>query len=130
MQYLNWRWTFVAISLLGVVWAGVFWRWFRDTPHEHPRVNDAELRRLPKVGEATAGEAATPWRELLTSLNLWLLCPQYCCQGFFFYFLVNWLPTFLREGRGMPAKHSALFSGLPMFLGGIGVCWAACCCGG
>jgi MFS family permease len=38
-----WRHAFWIFGGLGVAWCVVFWRWFRDRPEQHPRVNTAEL---------------------------------------------------------------------------------------
>ena len=45
-----------ASALLGVVWVVGFCVWFRDTPREHPGVNEAELALIEQGG----GEAAKP----------------------------------------------------------------------
>ena len=41
----GWRGAFVLLGVLGVFWVIGFARWFRDTPGEHPAVNDAERRQ-------------------------------------------------------------------------------------
>lgn len=120
MQFLTWRWTMALFSLLGVIWVVAFRAWFRNHPREHPGVNAAELALLPQSAEVMAGSAKTPWRRLWASPHVWLLCGQYFCQSVFFYFLATWLPTYLRDGRGLKAGDSAWLAGIPMFVGGLG----------
>ena len=36
LKFVNWRVAFPLFGLLGVAWAILFYRWFRDKPHEHP----------------------------------------------------------------------------------------------
>ncbi|HZT82140.1 MAG TPA: MFS transporter [Gemmataceae bacterium] len=57
---MGWRATFWLFGLLGVGWVGLFARWFRNRPADHPAVNAAELalieeanrpRELPGAGE-------------------------------------------------------------------------------
>ena len=48
LQHLTWRGAFGIFGLLGIFWALVFFRWFRDTPARHPRVNPEELA-IPAV---------------------------------------------------------------------------------
>jgi MFS family permease len=38
----GWRGAFVVLGIVGVGWMVGFYSWFRDTPAEHPSVNDAE----------------------------------------------------------------------------------------
>ena len=61
-----------------------------------------------------------PWRLLLRQPPVWLLCAQYVCLAYGWWFYVTWLPTYLREARGTSVKMGALLAGLPLFLGGIG----------
>ena len=66
MAFVSWRAAFFVFALLGVVWAVIFWRWFRDDPREHKGVNASELallnrKNLPAVilaGCLLAGGAA------------------------------------------------------------------------
>jgi MFS transporter, ACS family, glucarate transporter len=116
----SWRWTFVVFGLIGVVWCAVFYWWFRDNPALHKSVNAAELALLPRPEEVTMGHGPMPWGLLLKSKQVWLICAQYVCQSYSFYFLVFWLPTYLLEARGMNMKSSAWLAALPTLLGGFG----------
>ena len=49
LRYVNWRLSFVLFGSLGVVWALLFYRWYRDNPRDHPGVNAAELELLRDV---------------------------------------------------------------------------------
>jgi ACS family glucarate transporter-like MFS transporter len=43
VEGIGWRATFVWFAVPGIVWAAGFWLWFRDSPEEHPQVDEAEL---------------------------------------------------------------------------------------
>jgi cyanate permease len=111
---------FFIFAIPGAIWAYFFFRWFRDDPRKHKDVNAAELALLPDPKEAFAAEEPTPWGQILRAPSIWLVCLQYFCQGFFFYFMTNWMPTYLREARGLSATNSGVLSGLPLALGGLG----------
>ena len=55
---LGWRGLFAAYAVPGIVWAAVFWFWFRDRPENHSAVNNAELEvigvKLPPFPPAGA----------------------------------------------------------------------------
>ena len=53
----GWRWTFGVFGMVGVVWAALFFWWFRDSPSDHPAVNQAEVQLI-----GTHGSTATPTR--------------------------------------------------------------------
>ena len=125
---LGWRWAFVLFGTLGVVWAVWFYSWFRDKPAEHPGVNAAELALLDGAESNAPSHAPVPWGKLVKSPTVWLLWLQYFCMSWGWYFYITWLPTYLREARGISLAKSALLAGLPLFFGGIGCFvggWAA-----
>src|SRR6185436_272242 len=61
-----------------------------------------------------------PWRKLVSSRTVWLLWLQYFCFSYGWYFYITWLPTYLKEARGLELQKGALLAGLPLFFGGIG----------
>lgn len=120
LQWLDWRRTFELFGLLGVIWAIVFYRWFRDNPREKEGLNEAE-RELLRPNEALAsGHARVPWATFLFSRQVWMLCLQYACLSYGWYFYITWLPSYLAESRKMEITQGALLAGLPLFLGGVG----------
>jgi sugar phosphate permease len=117
---VTWRNAFAVFGLLGVVWAVIFYIWFRDRPREHPGVNEAELELLKENEGNIAGHAKVPWGKLVASPTVWLLWGQYFCISYGWYFYITWLPTYLKEARGVALEKSAFLAGLPLFLGGVG----------
>ncbi len=120
LQIMSWRRAFELFGGLGVIWAIVFFWWFRDDPKDHPKVNKAELDLIQSGGVITAGHAHIPWGMFLRSKQVWLLCGQYFCLAYGWYFYITWLPTYLKEGRGVTLATGAALSILPLFLGGVG----------
>ncbi len=116
---VGWRHAFEIFGCLGIIWAVIFYRWFRDNPLENPKMNAAERELLRDI-EPPAKHARPPWGPLVSSPHVWLLCIQYFCLSYGWYFYITWLPTYLREGRGLELGTSALLGGLPLFFGGIG----------
>jgi len=120
MQYLSWRHCFEIFGCLGIVWAVFFFLWFRDNPRDRKEVNAAELALLPRPEEVTLGHGKIPWRKFLLSGSVWLLWLQYVCLNFGAVFYITWLPTYLKEARGLPLTQGALLAGIPLFFGGLG----------
>ena len=120
LQFMSWRRAFELFGALGVIWAVAFYRWYRDDPSEHRSVNRAELAMLPPTSETATVAGHLPWRLLVSKPAIWLLCAQYACLSYGWWFYVTWLPTYLREARGTGVKMGALLAGLPLLLGGIG----------
>jgi sugar phosphate permease len=117
---LGWRYAFVAFGSLGIVWCLFFYRWFRDRPADHPSVGRAELELLSTLREYSGGHGDVPWSRLISKPSMWLLWLQYFCFSFGWYFYITWLPTYLREYRGLPTGEAARLAVLPLLFGGFG----------
>lgn len=117
---VGWRWSFVAFGLIGVVWAFVFLRYFREKPQDHPGVNDAELALLRDAQTALTEEAPEPWLQVLLRPRTLMLMVQYFCWSYIWYFFVTWLPTYLQEAHGQSPAQTAGLSVLPLLFGGLG----------
>ncbi|AOS46201.1 putative sulfoacetate transporter SauU [Lacunisphaera limnophila] len=144
MAFVSWRTAFMLFAIFGVVWAVIFYLWFRDNPREHPGVNAAELELLKENEHNVAGHGNVPWKKLVSRPAMWLLWAQYFCLSYGWYFYVTWLPTYLRDERGMDIKSNAFMgwlsgllegsmspemslkvlaaalAGIPLFFGGFG----------
>lgn len=124
LGHVSWRVMFAVFGGIGVVWAIVFFRWHRDDPAAHPAVNAAELALLPPPRSTGTVKGSLPWRQLLSHRSVLLLCLQYGCLAYGWFFYVTWLPTYLRDARHTPLEGSplllTLLSGAPLLLGGVG----------
>jgi sugar phosphate permease len=120
LGHMNWRMAFVVFGAMGVVWAALFYWWFRDNPRNHPSVNAAEMALLENVSGNAEGHGNVPWGLLVRSRSVWLLWVQYFLLSFPWYFYITWLPTYLQEHRHLTQAESAQFAILPLFGGGLG----------
>ena len=126
----NWQRAFWILGLIGVIWAVLFFVWFRDRPEDKPQVSSAE-RELIRAADSTAGsiydDASAPafrWASLI-SPNVLALCVVSFSVSFCFYFYITFLPKYLKDQFQVDYAQSQLISGLPLLLGGL-----ACLAGG
>jgi len=120
LDYVTWRRAFEIFGVVGILWAFAFFRWYRDDPRTHPSVNEAELALLPSRARTAAVHGPIPWSRFVARPAVWLLWIQYVCLCYGWWFYITWLPTYLRDARGLGLKQGALLAGLPLFLGGLG----------
>lgn len=120
IQSLGWRGAFVAFALLGALWVIPFYSWFRDDPAEHKSVNEAELALLTASRSLTSHEGEANFWRTLAQPTVAMLLIQYFCFSFVWYFYVTWLPTYLKEARGLSVAQAAGLAVLPLAFGGFG----------
>lgn len=118
----GWRAPFFVFGLLGLLWAAVWFWYYRDTPEEHSSVNKAELELIRGyTGAARKRESKeVPWRAILSSRNLWVLCLMYFCYGYCLSVYLDWFPTYLNKHRGFNLKQMGFYASLPLFAGTVG----------
>jgi ACS family glucarate transporter-like MFS transporter len=117
---LGWRWGFVALSLLGLVWVVFFLPWFKNDPAEHKSVNAAELALLEGSRALVLHDHGMPWYRLLLQRDIAFLGLQYFGFSYTWYFYVTWLPTWLQRVHGLTKLETAGYAMLPLALGGVG----------
>src|SRR4029077_5425886 len=105
---------------LGLIWALLFYRWYRDNPDEHPSVNPAERALLRDTGTLAARDRQVPWGILLRSRSVQLLSLQYFFVSFSWYFYLTWLPTYLQEHHKLSPGTAAGYAVFPLLFCGIG----------
>ncbi|MEI6463918.1 MAG: MFS transporter [Verrucomicrobiota bacterium] len=100
----NWRTSLWIDGAVGLGIAFIFWRTVRSNPHEHPRVNAAELALIgrPRAELPLSGrELGIALRSFVKSKSLWCNSAAQMLQNIGWGFLVTWLPTYLVKERGV-----------------------------
>ncbi|MGH9674645.1 MAG: MFS transporter [Bryobacteraceae bacterium] len=118
----GWRSPFLVFGLLGLIWAAVWYFYYRDTPEEHRSVNDAERELIHGGlgGKRRRPGGAVPWGLILRSRTLWTLSAMYFFYAYSLSVYLDWFPTYLRDHRGFNLKEMGFYASLPLFAGTLG----------
>jgi ACS family glucarate transporter-like MFS transporter len=117
MRY-GWRASFYVFGVLGVVWAAVWYFWFRDSPAQMRGISSAELKEVAPPVDSTQ-EHRFPWRVALRSQSVLALLATAFCYVYVYTFFQTWFHTFLEKGRGFSESGLAL-STLPFIVAACG----------
>ncbi|MEZ6091274.1 MAG: MFS transporter [Pirellulaceae bacterium] len=123
-DYLSWRWVLIAYGCTGFIVAMNFFRIFRETPQEHPQVDDAERALIGHVEtHSTTNGAADfpPIGKLICSGSMWLMSFLQFGVNVGWVFLVTWLPTYLKEVKQVDPKVGGLMSTMVLTAGIAGM---------
>ncbi|MGD0955686.1 MAG: MFS transporter [Candidatus Acidiferrales bacterium] len=110
----GWRASFFVFGVLGLIWGGAWYGWFRDSPAEKPKVTQAER---DEIGDFSSGARhGMPWGIALKSGNLWRVMATAACYVYALYFFQSWFHTYLVKGRGY-GENELWLSSLPYLVG-------------
>ena len=115
---VGWRASFWIFGSLGIFWAVLWWRWFRDDPRKHPSVNADELHVIEQGRGGAITHREFNWRIFLNA-NLLFICLTYFAFGYGLYFYLTWLQTYLREARGFSAGQASLLASIVLLSGAM-----------
>ena len=113
----GWPWSFVITGILAAAIALGWYRFSTNHPHEHPRVNAAELAILESSRSTRSGHSfslqGTPWRTILSSRSVWALLLSYFCHGYTPYIYFTWFFVYLTKVRGLTITKGAFWGTTP-----------------
>ncbi len=117
----GWRVMFFAISLVGILWA-IVWYWaFTDRPEDSPYVSEEEKKLIATTCPRQAKMNKTPidWRFILTHPALVANNIAYFAFGYMLFFATLWLPGYFLTQHGLNLKSVGWYLTIPWLVGAI-----------
>jgi MFS family permease len=119
----GWRAAFLCCGALGLIWAAVWYWYYRDTPDEHRSVNAGErelIRSSLQLARGTQHAQNVPWKRIVLSPQMWILCAMYFCYAYNLAVYLVWFPKYLNDHRGFNLKQMGFYASLPLLAGTVG----------
>ncbi len=108
----RWRPVFIVYGIVGLVWAGVFWWWFRDKPREHRGVNAAEALLIETDGSEIAERVPDTFSispmNFVHSRSIWALTIVNFFINLGWVMVGTLLPTYLIQVHGWEELNAGL----------------------
>ncbi len=114
-MHYGWRASFYVFGIIGVLWAVLWYRWYRESAAEKPGVPQQELDEAP--APMAAVHRTLPWAVALRSGNFWAIMAICFCYIYSFNFFITWFHTYLVKAHGFSEKQ-LLLSSLPFAVAG------------
>ena len=108
MAWVGWRAAFYLLGALGIVWALVWYLFYRDP--------------IRKQAQSTAvkSDHHLPWGKILHNRQFWTICLMYFFYAFGSWFFFSWFPTFMELGRGFEKSELTYAVAVPFIMSMIG----------
>ena len=117
----GWRAPFVIFGMVGLLWAGVWFWYYRDSPAEQKCVNSAEREMIQAgLGSTANVRRAVPCKRILSRPQMWMICAMYFCYAYNVGVYLTWFPKYLSDHRGFSLQKMGLYASLPLLAGTVG----------
>lgn len=117
MAWVGWRSAFYLLGALGIVWAVVWYGYYRDRG-ERSEVS-GESSEVSGERSEVSGEKLR-FTRLLANSQFWLICGMYFFYAFGSWFFFSWFPTFMELGRGFERSELTYAVAVPFIMSMIG----------
>lgn len=126
---VGWRGLFVTSGLIGLVWAAVWYFFYRSTQN-YPGINQAERelishdRGIVNHTDDSTQPSMFSWADMRLPFayrQLWGLYVGQFCLGTLLIFFLTWFPTYLVEYRGLDFVKTGWLASLPFVAAFAGV---------
>lgn len=108
MMWVGWRAAFYLLGAVGVVWALVWYLFYRD------KTVDTNLKHL------IIKKQKLNWAIVIRNRQFWTICAMYFFYAFGSWFFFSWFPTFMELGRGFDKSELTYAVAVPFVMSMIG----------
>uniref|UniRef100_T1PJJ7 Major Facilitator Superfamily protein n=1 Tax=Musca domestica TaxID=7370 RepID=T1PJJ7_MUSDO len=116
MHWGSWVWVYHFCGILGTVWWFGWLFFVYDSPAQHPRISESEVRYIEKSLGASVQSAAavgTPWKAILLSRPVWMNVIAQWGGIWGLFTLMTQAPTYFRVIHNWNIRATGILSGLP-----------------
>ena len=114
----GWRYAFFIGATLSAI-IMLLWILFYRTPDKHPKLTDEERAHIMSDQPAAVG-AQHPWLSLFRYRQTWALVVGRLLTDPIWWFLISWLPNYLKNERGFSMALIGLLAWIPFLWADIG----------
>ncbi len=120
----TWRAAFLVTGAMGLVWLIVWW-FLYDPPHRNRWLRPSEYAALkdhvqpPEQTEPVTGKGVD-WKWVIRQRGCWTLILARFFTDPVLYFVIFWLPEYLRKERGFDLAMVGKYAWVPYIFGDIG----------
>ena len=120
--YLDWRWMFVLMGVLGLVMAAVWFALYRDPSPANLDAAEAAYLNEGAVADTKPAEKLgfRDWLALFRHLTTWGMILGFFGSVYLNWVYLTWLPGYLTQARGMDLVTTGIAASVPFFCGFVG----------
>ncbi|RID84315.1 MFS transporter [Peribacillus asahii] len=112
----GWRISFIAIMVIGLIWAICWWKFVKEKPADSSeKVNTGAAQ----VAAATEGKLKLTF--YLKQKTVLFTAFAFFAYNYILFFFLTWFPSYLVDARGLSVKDMSIVTVIPWILGFLGL---------
>jgi len=112
----GWRISFIAIMVIGLIWAICWWKFVKEKPADSSeKVNTGAAQ----VAAATEGKLKLTF--YLKQKTVLFTAFAFFAYNYILFFFLTWFPSYLVDARGLSVKDMSIVTVIPWVLGFLGL---------
>lgn len=125
IEHWGWRAMFIVLGIAGIaITVPLLYFFVYNSPKEHPRITVHELSYITDGLEKNEPEETAFWqgvKTFITKKEYWLALLGGIFNNMVAFGLLNWLPTYFTEGRGLEFSSLTYATSIPYLFSILGV---------
>ncbi|MEH7544486.1 MULTISPECIES: MFS transporter [Bacillaceae] len=119
----GWEWSFVVITLIGLLWTLLWIKTVTDKPEEHPKVSKEELKviRDGQMQGNTSSSESLPLSYYLKQPTILVMAVSFFAYNYIIFFFLTWFPSYLTMSKGLSIMKMSFVTMIPWTFGAIGL---------
>lgn len=119
---LSWQTALAVFGIAGALFSVFFWSTFRNTPAEHPGVNEAERELIGSGASPVAAGAREPFpvRRAVRNRSIWFFLVQQFLDAGSDVVFVSLIGAYFLQARGFDIAKTGWLASLPLWGGALG----------
>jgi ACS family glucarate transporter-like MFS transporter len=113
---ITWRGSFFVLGAISLVWALMWFCYFRDDPRNHAWITERELRVIEQGPRPEKTAKPIPWLALVR--RMLPVTAVYFCYGWTLWLYLAWIPSYFLHSYHLKITSSAVFSS-GVFISGV-----------
>jgi len=117
----GWRASFIAIAIIGLVWALAWMMLVTDRPEHSAQLSASERSEILSNQEAPPSGPPLGLGQLLIRPGVLATAFAFFGYAYILYFFLSWFPSYLTMQQHLSIRSMSFVSAIPWFLGFIGL---------
>ncbi|WP_347939652.1 MFS transporter [Peribacillus simplex] len=112
----GWRVSFIAIMVIGLIWAICWWKFVKEKPAE-----SKEQKHTGKSYVAATSEGNLKFTFYLKQKTVLFTALAFFSYNYILFFFLTWFPSYLVDARGLSVENMSIITVIPWIFGFIGL---------